>query len=63
MTAVQVEDRKPLNQDIFCFYNLKVDLPKSFFFKLGDESIVADYQQEAVKYAIISMWPMVSIKG
>jgi hypothetical protein len=54
---------KPLNQDIFCFYNLKVDLPKSFFEKLGDEAIVAEYQQEAVKYAVINMWPMVRISN
>jgi len=42
MTAVQVDDMKPLSQDIFCFYSLKVDLPKSFFTKLGDEAIVSE---------------------
>jgi len=61
MTAVQVDETKPLSQDIFCFYSLKVDLPKSFFTKLGDEAIVAQYQQEAVRCAVINMWPAVRI--
>jgi len=62
MTAVQVDETtKPLNQDIFCFYSLKVDLPKSFFTKLGDEAIVAEYQQDAVRNAVVNLWPAVRI--
>ena len=33
--------RNMLKQDIFCFYNLQVNLPKSFFDKLGQTDMVS----------------------
>jgi len=37
MTEVEFEEKK---SEIFCFYKLSLDLPRSFFAKLGDSKIV-----------------------
>ena len=48
------------DEDIFVFYNLKVDPPAKFFSRLGDEAMVTTDQAQAIQYFIYSMWPVVS---
>ncbi len=48
-------------QDILCFYNLKIDLPKEYFKKLGNDKEVTLVQQEAIRLHLISLWPQVSL--
>ena len=48
-------------QDILCLYNLKIDLPKEYFKKLGNDKAVTLVQQEAIRLHLISLWPQVSL--
>lgn len=45
------------DEEIFCFYNLKVDLPSSFLKKLGDDKLVERHHVEAIKDYILKTYP------
>ena len=47
-------------EDIFRFYNLNVELPKTFFTKLGDSKIVTSDAISLAKLFIQSEWPVLA---
>ena len=48
----------PLKKDIFRFYNLQVELPKTFFGKLGDNKVVKNEAINLIKLFIKAEWPV-----
>ena len=47
-------------KDIFRFYNLNVEIPKTFFAKLGDSKIVTSDAINLIKLFIQSEWPILA---
>ena len=43
-------------KDIFCFYNLQTEIPKTFFTKLGDSKIVTHEAVRAITQFIKENW-------
>ena len=54
--------QEPAGQDIFCFFKLCVDLPKTFFKDLGDTKVVTTGQEAEIKDFILQRWPQLNRK-
>lgn len=47
-----------IEKDIFCFYNLRVNLPKTFFDRLGQSDIVSAQQSMLIEEFVQASWPV-----
>lgn len=52
-------EREP-KQDLFCFFDLRVTLPKNFMDKLGQADVVSPIQSVLMQEFIMETWPAVS---
>ena len=58
MTPKELHDAG--RKDIFCFFKLCVDLPKTFFKDLGDTKVVTNSQETEIKDFILQRWPQLN---
>lgn len=67
-TAIDIEDEptkgkgssEQQQQDVFCFYQLQVEIPATFFAKLGDSRVVTADAILMVKQFIHNRWPVLA---
>ena len=60
--SAQQETNRAKNADIFRFYNLQVELPKTFLDKLGDNKAVKPEAINLVRSFIKDEWPVLARK-
>lgn len=53
-------ETKSNRDNLFCFYNLQTEIPKTFFSKLGDSKIVTGEAIHHITCFIKSEWPCLS---
>jgi len=49
-------------KEVFCFYKLQVEIPKTFFTKLGDSKAVTPETIDSIANFIKTQWPVLAKK-
>ena len=60
LSRSQFAQSQSTGEDLFCFYEIKQDIPLSVYKSLGDFSMATDGQREAIELFIFRKWPIVS---